>query len=212
MAYGLRNPFRLAMRPGTNEVWIGDAGWNSWEEIDRPPDPGGTAENFGWPCYEGAAPARQAGGYDGANLNLCENLYAPGEPNVVRPYFAYSHTAKVVAGESCPTGSSSIRASLLRAGGFPDSYDGALFFADYSRDCIWAMPAGGGRPPEPLAGPDLRPGRRNPSDLEIFPAGSSSTDFDGGQIRRIVHTAGNQPPIAGAAATPPTAPRRSTWR
>ena len=35
-------------------------------------------QNFGWPCYEGVN--RQAG-YDGANLSICENLYAiPREP------------------------------------------------------------------------------------------------------------------------------------
>ena len=27
IAYGLRNPFRFAIRPGTNELWIGDVGW-----------------------------------------------------------------------------------------------------------------------------------------------------------------------------------------
>ncbi len=35
VAHGLRNPFRLAFRPGTNELWIGDVGWASWEEINR---------------------------------------------------------------------------------------------------------------------------------------------------------------------------------
>src|SRR5262249_1036098 len=35
VAYGLRNPFRFTMRPGTNEAWIGDVGWGAYEEIDR---------------------------------------------------------------------------------------------------------------------------------------------------------------------------------
>ncbi len=34
IAYGLRNPFRITTRPGTNEVWLGDVGWNEWEEIN----------------------------------------------------------------------------------------------------------------------------------------------------------------------------------
>ena len=53
IAHGLRNPFRMTIRPGTNEVWVGDVGWNTWEEINRIADPLGTVENFGWPCYEG---------------------------------------------------------------------------------------------------------------------------------------------------------------
>ena len=39
VAYGLRNPFRITVRPGTNEVWAGDVGWNAWEEINRVADP-----------------------------------------------------------------------------------------------------------------------------------------------------------------------------
>ena len=35
VAYGLRNPFRFGVRPGTGEVWIGDVGWGTWEEIER---------------------------------------------------------------------------------------------------------------------------------------------------------------------------------
>src|SRR5262249_27238422 len=31
IAYGVRNPFRFTFRPGTNEVWVGDVGWGSWE-------------------------------------------------------------------------------------------------------------------------------------------------------------------------------------
>ena len=29
IANGLRNPFRFTMRPGTNDLWLGDVGWNS---------------------------------------------------------------------------------------------------------------------------------------------------------------------------------------
>ncbi len=64
-------------------------------------------ENFGWPCYEGVG--RQSG-YDSANRPICETLY--GEPDaqsgLTLPYFTYNHGQQVVAGEACPTGSSSI--------------------------------------------------------------------------------------------------------
>ena len=66
VAYGLRNPYRFAVRPGTNEIWAGDVGWNTTEEINRIVDPtDATVENFGWPCYEGLI---RQGGYDAANL------------------------------------------------------------------------------------------------------------------------------------------------
>ncbi len=140
VAYGLRNPFRMTVRPGTDEVWIGDVGWNTWEEINRIVSPtDGTIENFGWPCYEGAG--RQSG-YDGANLSICEGLYLAGRRSeaLTAPFYTYNHSAKVVTNETCPTGSSSIAGlAFYRAAPIPQQYQGALFFADYSRDCIWAM-------------------------------------------------------------------------
>ncbi len=39
--------------PGTNEIWVGDVGWNAWEEINRIQNPTAGVLNFGWPCYEG---------------------------------------------------------------------------------------------------------------------------------------------------------------
>ena len=55
IAYGLRNPFRFTIRPGTNELWVGDVGWNTLGG-DRPDrrTRSAPAQNFGWPCYEGS--------------------------------------------------------------------------------------------------------------------------------------------------------------
>ena len=39
LAHGLRNSARLAIRPGTNDVWLGDWGGGYWEEINRVPQP-----------------------------------------------------------------------------------------------------------------------------------------------------------------------------
>ena len=52
----MRNPFRFTLRPGTNELWVGDVGvGNDWEEVNRIANTSdGVVENFGWPCYEGA--------------------------------------------------------------------------------------------------------------------------------------------------------------
>ncbi|MDG2113216.1 MAG: PQQ-dependent sugar dehydrogenase, partial [Actinomycetota bacterium] len=81
VAYGLRNPFRFTMRPGTDDTYVADVGWHGYEEINRiqnPParvdasDPdAANADNFGWPCYEG--PARQSA-FDSLNLTICEDL------------------------------------------------------------------------------------------------------------------------------------------
>jgi glucose/arabinose dehydrogenase/PKD repeat protein len=204
VAYGLRNPFRINVRPGTSEVWIGDVGWNTWEEVNRLVDPLGTGlgdvENFGWPCYEGQG--RQSG-YDGANLNICENLYGQAGA-VTGPHYTYNHGSQVVAGEPCSTGSSSISGiSFYEGGPYPASYDGALFFADYSRDCIWAMKADASGTPAPGLLESFVAPAANPVDVQISPAGELFyADFDGGTIRRVQFVSANQPPIAVATANP----------
>jgi glucose/arabinose dehydrogenase/PKD repeat protein len=198
VAYGLRNPFRMTFRPGTNELWVGDVGWNDWEEIDRVTDVGGAVENFGWPCYEGdkQGSARQAG-YDATNLTVCENLYGQAGA-VVAPYFSYKHSDKVIVNEACPQGGSSIAGLAFQfytGGPYPPEYDGALFFADYSRNCIWAMQRAGSQLPSPSNIKSFAGGAASPVQLAMMPGGELCyVDISGGTVRRIRYTA---PPSNG---------------
>jgi glucose/arabinose dehydrogenase len=207
VAYGLRNPFRFTQRPGTDELWIGDVGWNTWEEINRLTAPTGSAtRNFGWPCYEGAGPQ---GGYQGAGLNLCSSLYStPG--SVAAPYYTYNHSACVVNYTGCRTGGSSVTGvAFYRGGSYPAAYNGALFFGDHTRNEIWAMMPGANGLPDPaniqsFVGVDATGGAAgHPVDLKIGPGGDLFyVDMDDGTLHRIIYTAANQPPTARISATP----------
>ncbi len=146
VAYGLRNPFRITTRPGTGELWIGDVGWYLAEEVNRLVDPLAVQpSNFGWPCYEGTG--HQAV-YDGAGLSICQALYTAAVDR--KPWFSYAHHEQPAGGDACPGPSSSISGIAFSAGDtWPAGYGGALFFADYSRGCIWTLPPGPGGLPDP---------------------------------------------------------------
>jgi len=203
VATGLRNPYRFTTRPGTNELWVGDVGWNTWEEIDRVVDPKVSVANFGWPCYEGNGPQP---GYQALNLNLCNTLYQ--SARATAPYYTYNHSASVVPGDGCPVGGSSVSGGAFYNGGsfpgpvgtYPIRYDGALFFADYTRRCIWAMLKGANGVPDPTRVEAFAAGTAgvySPVDLEVGPGGDLYyVDLVGGTIRRIRYYPGNRPPIA----------------
>ncbi len=59
-AYGLRNPWRFSFDSATGDLWIGDVGQASLEEIDllRSVDgaPAGSGANLGWSAFEGTVP------------------------------------------------------------------------------------------------------------------------------------------------------------
>jgi len=199
VAQGLRNPFRMTLRPGTNELWVGDVGWATWEEINRLVNPRDTTiDNFGWPCMEGAAPQS---GYSGTGI--CKAL-----SGTTPPFFTYKHKVPVTAGSCSDSGGSSTTGlAFYQGGSFPAEYDGALFAADYSRKCIYALKRGANGLPDPSKISIFAAAAAGPVDLEIGPNGDLFyADVSGGTIRRISYPTGNQPPVAAVTATPEMGP------
>jgi PKD repeat protein/glucose/arabinose dehydrogenase len=217
IAHGFRNPARLAVRPGTNDVWVADRGGGYWEELDRVQGGADPVRNFGWPCYEGGMDAngvpyaRVRPRSDDQGLDICENLYAEGSATSA-PYWAYDHEQPVVEGETCkvdpvsgePAGNQISGINFYpQSGSFPAPYRNALFFADRLRDCMYAM----------LAGPDGLPARgrviafaqgaQSAMDIEVAPSGDLLyVDRSAEVVRRIAWTGStsNQAPTAVATA------------
>jgi glucose/arabinose dehydrogenase len=199
VAFGLRNPFRFAVRPGTTELWIGDVGWNAWEEVDVTVGADATVDNFGWPCLEGGEPTD---GYAWLGLRMCDDLLAAGTAK--GPVFRYRR-GQPVAGDTCPTdrGSSISGMAFVEAGGpYPAFYDDALFFADATRGCIFVMrPGPDGRPDPAKVSRFARVG--SPVDLAIGPGGELwYVDLYQGAVRRIGYTPQNTPPQAAFSVDP----------
>jgi glucose/arabinose dehydrogenase len=197
VAYGFRNPFRFTFRPGTSELWVGDVGWDTWEEIDRVTSPTSSPSlDFGWPCYEGVGAQP---GYQSTSLNLCTGLYSAG--TATAPYYTYNHGNSVVSGDGCPTanGSSITGDAFYTAGSYPAAYNGALIFADHTRNCIWAMLAGSNGLPDPSSIQLLVGGAANPVDVEAGPGGDIFyADLEGGTIQRISYSGSSSGTTCGA--------------
>ena len=204
IAQGLRNPFRITVRPNTSEVWVGDVGWNAFEEVNRIVDPGGTRENFGWPCYEGNNSTSTAQpSYDSLNLDLCESLYGAGLSAVVAPFYARPHQSANTHPGCAGTGGAVSGLAFYEGGDYPAQYDGALFIADYSIGCVRVM-----FPSTPFGVPNKNTissfvGDAAPVDLQIGPEGDLYyADIASGKIVRVQY--GNAGPTAVAQATPTT--------
>jgi glucose/arabinose dehydrogenase len=204
IALGMRNPFRFAINPLTNEVYVDNVGWGTYEEIDRFSTVPDVAYNSGWPCYEGTEPNPA---FSGLGLNVCKALYeTPGSTSP--PFFSYKHGVPVTPEDSCPDqyGSAITGIAFNQGSSLPASYKGALFFADSVRGCIYVMfPGADGRPDPSTTMPFLTEGGYPGVDIEEGPEGSLyyTVLFEGaeyspssGSIHKITYSSGNQPPVA----------------
>ncbi len=144
--YGLRNPFRIARRPGTGSsdpaagnpgtLYVGDVGWNSWEEVNVARSSG---LNFGWPCDEGphAQPAYRAVHPTHHPCDSIGTAIDPATPTL--PTVAYHHSDSA---QSVPAG---YLGGVLTGGTFysgttyPAAFRQGYFFGDYGHDWIQVL-------------------------------------------------------------------------
>ena len=122
-AFGFRNPWRLSVDPGTDEIWVGDVGQNEWEEIDVV-ELGG---NYGWDCREGAHD------FGGSSSPACDQV-DPGD--FIEPTWEYALTGS----RSAVTGGYVYRGSAL------SDLVGKYVYADFGSGEVWALDPSGQSP------------------------------------------------------------------
>jgi glucose/arabinose dehydrogenase len=174
--YGVRNPFRFSVQPETGDIWFGDVGWNTWEEINQ----GVKGGNYGWPCYEGVGvqPAYQSA------FPQCGALTAS---QVKPPFHTYNHSV----------GTAAIGGPIYDGTAYPQQYRGNFFFADYSGNFIKRVVFDANHQPV-----SVQPFATNvpaPVSMAVGPDGLIYyLSFTTGEINRIRANG----PSAGASATP----------
>jgi glucose/arabinose dehydrogenase len=145
-AYGLRNPFRIAVRPGTGSsdpaagdpgtLYLGDVGWMTWEEVDVAPTGG---LNFGWPCFEGpfAQPDYQAAAPPGAG---CSTLGTPANPSPpTPPLVAVSRHDPAASLPPGRTGAVMVGGVFVAGDAYPQEYRGLYLYGDFGTSRIRAL-------------------------------------------------------------------------
>ncbi|MBI3347856.1 MAG: PQQ-dependent sugar dehydrogenase [Burkholderiales bacterium] len=126
-AYGLRNPYRNSFDRRTGDLWLGDVGQSTREEVDFAARSLGLGRgaNYGWRVREGTVATPGIGD--------------PTPPNLTEPVFDYGRDA-----------GGSIIGGYVYRGGADAALDGKYVFGDFVSGRIWAL---SGSTATPLSSP-----------------------------------------------------------
>ncbi|EMI40469.1 PQQ-dependent sugar dehydrogenase [Rhodopirellula sp. SWK7] len=162
-AWGIRNIWRMAFDPVTNELWAADVGQNEWEEINIIRKGG----NYGWSLREGAHSFTQGGGKGSGPSD-----------RLIEPLIEYPHT---------DDWGKSVTGGLVYRGKQTPELQGYYLYGDYVSGRLWAMKID----PETKAVTENRPIAWQ--QLPVFTFGQTesgealmSTMMGGGRIYRFV--------------------------
>ncbi len=192
-ALGLRNPFRFTVRPGTNDLYVGDVGGGLWEEVNEMKSGGG---NYGWPEREGNC----------GNGTLCSPPYTT-PPTYRDPIYAYAHVDAGANVDSAIIGGA-FYTGTVGSQPYPAQYVNNYFFADFVRgfirrmvqntqDGTWSVPA-----PDFATGGSGIVGVITGLDGDLYYL-TVISDLRDAELRRIRYVASqNQAPFARLSVTP----------
>jgi glucose/arabinose dehydrogenase len=117
---GLRNPWRYSFDRANGDLYIGDVGQGSIEEIDYLPRARlGSLQNYGWDIYEGRS-------------KFEETPQGPG--TLVMPVAQYTHD------DGC-----SVTGGVVYRGKAVKSYVGRYLYGDYCSGIMWSFSISGGQ-------------------------------------------------------------------
>src|SRR5690606_31871801 len=123
-AFGLRNPWRFSFDRLTGDLFIGDVGQGTWEEVNFQPAgfPGGA--NYGWSCFEGTMLNPET------NMPKCEAAEFYDMPVTEYEHGPDNSNCAIIGG------------FVYRGSEFPAMY-GHYYFTDWCSGLMWDMTADG---------------------------------------------------------------------
>ncbi len=119
-AYGFRNPWRMSFDRDTDDLWVGDVGQESWEEIDSVQAGG----NYGWRRMEGTHCYNPSTNCQTGSLLL--------------PVWEYS--------SGSGSGNCSVTGGYVYRGDAVPALFGRYIFADYCSGRVWSLDISGVTP------------------------------------------------------------------
>jgi glucose/arabinose dehydrogenase len=171
-AVGLRSPWRFSIDAPTGDIWVGDVGLHTYEELDVVTKGG----NYGWAYREGLH---------------ARPFTPPARFTSTDPLYEYVHNDQ--PGDSTYQGNSIIGGVVYRGSRFA-SLTGAYIFGDHVSGHVWALRRPGGVVTvERIADqPAMANFGVDPSNGDVL-----TSDYFGGRIMRVVTTT----PASGFPAT-----------
>jgi glucose/arabinose dehydrogenase len=117
-AWGFRNPWRFWFDPKTKNLWVGDVGEVTYEEIDVIP-PSGAGKHYGWPWREAAF---------GHPPSTCQQI-TPNAGDCIDPQYFCVHgtSSDPNVDGSCQSITGGL---IVDSCAFPSPFRGRYFFAD----------------------------------------------------------------------------------
>ncbi|MET0234837.1 MAG: PQQ-dependent sugar dehydrogenase [Kibdelosporangium sp.] len=184
-ASGFRSPFRFTLDPDTKQPFVGDVGWDTYEEVNLV-SPG---NSYGWPCWEGTQRAVQY-----RDAPQCAGVSG------VAPTWSYPRSA----------GSSVIGGVIYQGKNYPAEYQGRYFFGDYAARTLWNLQVDASGA---ISVPPTRPFGTEVGHvvkIGVMPTGGDLVlgDILDGVLRRLVYSPGNNAPVPVLSATNDPATRK----
>ncbi|MBI5288847.1 MAG: PQQ-dependent sugar dehydrogenase, partial [Chloroflexi bacterium] len=181
-AYGLRNAFRFTFKPGTNVMFSGEVGWDTYEEQNVIT----AGDNLGWPCYEGDFVQAGYSAY-----SICQALPSSA---VTFGLYTYAH----------PPGAAAVGGAFTGMNSYSSAYQNTYFFGDYSRNEISTLKVDASNNLVPDSLSTFSSSADGPVQLEVNPANGDVyyLSINTGELRHIQFVGANRPPVAVASAAP----------